>query len=76
MNCFNLKAQLGCYTGDYVVIRNENKEAKFHKARPVSYPLQTIVESALLKMEKYGVIKRTSSAVCAVLPLLLRQKGR
>ena len=53
--------QLGCYTGDPVVL-NESKEAKFHKARPVPYALQSKVESALLKMEKDGVIERVTSA--------------
>ena len=48
--------KLGRYTGDPVVL-NESKEAKFHKARPVPYALQSKVESALLKMEKDGVIK-------------------
>ena len=56
--------QLGCYTGDAVVL-NESKGAKFHKARPVPYAIQTRVESALLKMEKDGVIERISSAVSA-----------
>ena len=41
---------------------NESKEAKFHKARPVPYALQSKVESALLKMEKDGVIERVTSA--------------
>ena len=56
--------QLGCYTGDAVVL-DESKRAKFHKARPVPYAIQTRVESALLKMEKDGVIERISSAVSA-----------
>ncbi|CAB4016540.1 Hypothetical predicted protein, partial [Paramuricea clavata] len=56
--------QIGCYTGDAVVL-NESKGAKFHKARPVPYAIQTRVESALLKMEKDGVIERVSSAVSA-----------
>ena len=56
--------QLGCYTGDAVVL-NESKGAKFHKARPIPYAIQTRVESALLKMEKDGVIERISSAVSA-----------
>ena len=56
--------QLGCYTGVAVVL-NESKGAKFHKARPVPYAIQTRVESALLKMEKDGVIERISSAVSA-----------
>ena len=53
--------QLGCYTGDPVVL-NESKEATFHKARPVPYALQSKVDSALLKMEKDGVIERVTSA--------------
>ena len=56
--------QLGFYTGDAVVL-NESKGAKFHKARPVPYAIQTRVESALLKMEKNGVIERISTAVSA-----------
>lgn len=40
-------------------------EAKFHKARPVSYALQSKVERTLLKMEKDGVIERVTSAVSA-----------
>ncbi|CAB4043277.1 uncharacterized protein K02A2.6-like, partial [Paramuricea clavata] len=56
--------QLGCYTGDAVVL-NESKGAEFHKARPVPYAIQTRFESALLKMEKDGVIERISSAVSA-----------
>ncbi|CAB4033550.1 Hypothetical predicted protein, partial [Paramuricea clavata] len=56
--------QLGCYTGDAVVL-NESKGAKLHKAPPVPYAIQTRVESALLKLEKDGVIERISSAVSA-----------
>ena len=56
--------QLGCYIGDPVVL-NESKEAKFHKARPVPYALQSKVENALLKMEKDGVIERVRSASSA-----------
>ena len=56
--------QLGCYIGDPVVL-NERKEAKFHKARPVPYALQSKVENALLKMEKDGVIERVRSASSA-----------
>lgn len=58
------QTQLGCYTGKPVVL-NESKEAKFHKARPVPYALQSKVESTLLKMEKDGVIERVTSAVSA-----------
>ena len=50
-----LEPQLGCYTGEPVVL-NESTGAKFHKARPVPYALQKRVENALLKMEKDGVI--------------------
>ena len=50
------QTRLGCYTGTPVVL-NESKEAKFHKARPVPYALQSKVESTLLKMEKDGVIE-------------------
>jgi len=56
--------QLGCYTGTPVIL-NESKEAKFHKARPLPYALQSKVERTLLKMEKDGVIKRVTSAVSA-----------
>ena len=56
--------QLGCYTGDPVVL-NESKEAKFHKARPVPYALQSEVENASLKMEKNGVIERVRPASSA-----------
>ena len=41
---------------------NQSKEAKFHKARPVFYALQSKVENALLKMEKDGVLERVTSA--------------
>ena len=58
------QTQLGCYTGTPVVL-NESREAKFHKARPVPYALQSKVESTLLKMEKDGVIERVTSAVSA-----------
>ena len=44
---------------------NESKGAKFHKARPVPYALQSKVESTLLKMERDGVIGRVTSAVSA-----------
>ena len=56
--------QLGCYTGEPVVL-NESKGAKFYKARPVPYALQSKVENTLLKMEKDGVIERVTSAVSA-----------
>ena len=58
------QTQLGCYMGTPVVL-NESREAKFHKARPVPYALQSKVESTLLKMEKDGVIERVTSAVSA-----------
>ena len=47
------------------VVLNESKETKFHKARPVPYDLQKQVKSAILKMEKDGVMERVSSAVSA-----------
>lgn len=46
-------ATLMLYRG--TVELNQSKEAKFHKARPVFYALQSKVENALLKMEKDGV---------------------
>ena len=55
---------MGCYTGKPVVL-NESQGAKFHKARPVPYALQSKVESTLLKMERDGVIERVTSAVSA-----------
>ena len=65
--------QLGCYTGNPVVL-NESKEAKFHKARPVPYALQSKDESALLKMEKDGVIERVTSANSAALIVVVGKK--
>ena len=65
--------QLGCYTGDPVVL-NESKEAKFHKARPVPYALQSKVESALLKMEKDGVIEPVTSANSAAPIVVIGKK--
>ena len=56
--------ELGRYTGKPVVL-NESKGAKLHKVRAVPYALQSKVESTLLKMEKYGVIERFTSAVSA-----------
>ena len=65
--------ELGCYTGEPVVL-NDSKGAKFHKARAVSYALQFKVESTLLKMEKYGVIQRVTTAVSAVPIVVLGEK--
>ena len=65
--------QLGCYIGDPVVL-NESKEAKFHKARPVPYALQSKVENALLKMEKDGVIERVRSASSAAPTVVVGKK--
>ena len=65
--------QLECYTGKPVVLI-ESKEAKFHKARPVPYALQSKVENALLKMERDGVIERVSSASSAVLIVVVGKK--
>ena len=56
--------ELGCYTGEPVVL-NASKGAKFHKARPVPYALQSKVDSTLLKMEKDGVNQCVTSAVSA-----------
>ena len=56
--------ELGRHTGKPVVL-NESKGAKLHKVRAVPYALQSKVESTLLKMEKYGVIERFTSAVSA-----------
>ena len=67
------QTQLGCYTGTPVVL-NESREAKFHKARPVPYALQSKVESTLLKMEKDGVIERVTSAVSAAPIVVVRKK--
>ena len=64
--------QLGCYNRDPVVL-NESKEAKFHKDRPVPYVLQSKVKSALLKMEKYDVIERVTSANSAA-PIVVVDK--
>ena len=60
----SFEPQLGCFTGEPVVL-NESKETKFHKARPVPYDFQKQVKSAILKMEKDGVMERVSSAVSA-----------
>lgn len=43
--------ELGCYTGKPVALK-ESQGAKFHKARPIPYALQSKVESTLLKMER------------------------
>ena len=67
------QTQLGCYTGTPVVL-NESREAKFHKARPVPYALQSKVESTLLKMEKDGVIERVTSAVSAAPTVVVGKK--
>ena len=53
---------------------NESKEAKFHKARPVPYALQSKVESALLKMKKDGVIERVTSANSAAPIVVIGKK--
>ena len=52
-----------------------NKEPKFHKARSVPYALKAKVETALLKMERAGVIDRVASAPCAA-PIILVQLAK
>ena len=56
--------ELGCYTGKPVEL-NEIQGAKFHKARPFPYALQSKVEGTLLKMERDRLIERVTSAVSA-----------
>lgn len=64
---------IGCYTGKLVVV-NESKKAKFYKARPVLYALQSKVENALLNMERDGVIERVSSASSAARIVVVGKK--
>ena len=66
--------ELGCYTGKPVVL-NESKGAKFCKARPVPYALQSKVEKTLLKMEKDGVIERVTSADSAAPIVIVKKKA-
>ena len=66
--------ELGCYTGKPVVL-NECKGAKFYKARPVPYALQSKVEKTLLKMETDGVIERVTSAGSAAPVVLVKKKA-
>jgi hypothetical protein len=55
---------LHCYTGDPVEL-SVTKQPKFCKARPVPYAMQSRVETALLQIEKEGVITKVSTLPCA-----------
>ena len=66
--------ELGCYTEKPIVL-NECKGAKFYKARPVPYALQSKVEKTLLKMETDEVIERVTSAGSAALIVLVKKKA-
>ena len=68
------ESNLGCYNGPPVDLK-VNKEPKFHKARSVPYALKSKVETALLKMERDGVIDRVASAPCAAPIVIVGKKN-
>ena len=68
------ESNLGCYNGPPMDLK-VNKEPKLHKARSVPYALKSKVETALLKMERDGVIDRVASTPCAAPIVIVGKKN-
>ena len=68
------ESNLGCYNGPPVDLK-VSKEPKFYKARSVPYGLKSKVETALLNVERDGVIDRVASGPCATPIVIVGKKN-